>query len=257
MATKSELFTATIYQKRLKIIFEIASNKKMPMSTNKKLVPLLFVGALILAGCGQTAPDQGGQQSAGQSNMAGELSGQIAGEAEGDAAISGMTVAVDLSQSVLRWHGERVVGNAHNGTFPLKSGELREAGGQIIGGTVILDMANLTVDDNSGVLRHLKSNDFFGVEQYPEAIITVQSVTPKGADQYSVVADITIKDITKSVLFDAIISNQDGRWRVQAATTVNRLDWGIRFDSIVFFSSVADKAIRDEVPITIDLVARQ
>jgi polyisoprenoid-binding protein YceI len=49
---------------------------------------------------------------------------------------------------------------------------------------------------------HLKSADFLELEKYPTLSLKSTKITSKGGDDYEMVADLTIKDVTKSVTFD-------------------------------------------------------
>jgi len=60
--------------------------------------------------------------------------------------------------------------------------------------------ASITTD-NEMRDAHLKSPDFLEFETYPTLTLKSTKVTPKGSD-FEVVADLTIKGITKSITFD-------------------------------------------------------
>jgi polyisoprenoid-binding protein YceI len=81
--------------------------------------------------------------------------------------------------------------------------------------------------------NHLRSADFFAAEEYPEIYVTSTSIRPKGGNDYVVSADVTIKDVTKSVDFDVeflgFYSGMDGSRRAgfSAKAKVNRKDWGL------------------------------
>jgi polyisoprenoid-binding protein YceI len=49
---------------------------------------------------------------------------------------------------------------------------------------------------------HLKSPDFLDFENHPTLELRSTSITPKGGEHYAMVADLTIRGITKSVTFD-------------------------------------------------------
>ena len=81
--------------------------------------------------------------------------------------------------------------------------------------------------------NHLRSADFFAAEEYPEIRVTSTSIRPKGGNDYVVSADVTIKDVTKSVDFDVeflgFYRGMDGSRRAgfSAKAKVNRKDWGL------------------------------
>jgi polyisoprenoid-binding protein YceI len=61
--------------------------------------------------------------------------------------------------------------------------------------------ASITTD-NEMRDAHLKSPDFLEFETYPTLSFKSTKVTPKGGEKYEMVADLTIKGVTKSVTFD-------------------------------------------------------
>jgi polyisoprenoid-binding protein YceI len=84
---------------------------------------------------------------------------------------------------------------------------------------------------------HLKSNDFFDMDNYPEITFASTAVEPLDADRYKVTGDLTIKGVTKpvSVEFEYTGSATDlyGNDRIgfEGKTTVNRKDWGVSWNA--------------------------
>ncbi|HUR76497.1 MAG TPA: YceI family protein, partial [Acidimicrobiales bacterium] len=80
---------------------------------------------------------------------------------------------------------------------------------------------------------HLKSNDFFDMETYPEITFTSTGVEQVDAENYRVTGDLTIKGVTKPVSVDfeytgtAVDPFQNTRIGLEGKTTVNRKDWGV------------------------------
>ena len=61
--------------------------------------------------------------------------------------------------------------------------------------------ASITTD-NEMRDGHLKTPDFLDLENYPTLDLKSTSITAKGGDDYVMVADLTVKGVTKSVTFD-------------------------------------------------------
>ena len=84
---------------------------------------------------------------------------------------------------------------------------------------------------------HLRSNDFFDMETYPEITFTSTSVEQVGADDYRVTGDLTIKGITKPVTVDleytGSATDPFGNQRIgfEGKTTINRKDWGVTWNA--------------------------
>jgi polyisoprenoid-binding protein YceI len=83
---------------------------------------------------------------------------------------------------------------------------------------------------------HLKGNDFFDMETYPEIRFRSTSVESAGDNLYRVTGDLTIKGITKPVRFDLELTGSvvdpfnNERIGLEGHTTVNRKDWGVNFN---------------------------
>jgi polyisoprenoid-binding protein YceI len=84
---------------------------------------------------------------------------------------------------------------------------------------------------------HLRSNDFFDMEQYPEITFQSTAVVPVDDEQYRVIGDLTIKGVTRPVTFDVELAGSAvdpyGNLRIglEGSTTVNRKDFGITWNA--------------------------
>lgn len=83
---------------------------------------------------------------------------------------------------------------------------------------------------------HLRSPDFFDVEKYPKMTFRSTRIEPLGANQYKVYGDLTIKDVTREVVFDAVDEGRttdpwgNQRIGVSATTKINRKDFGLTWN---------------------------
>lgn len=83
---------------------------------------------------------------------------------------------------------------------------------------------------------HLRSNDFFDMENHPLITFVSTSVALAG-DEFSVTGDLTIKGVTKpvTVVFEytgtAVDPFGNTRLGLEGSTTVNRKDWGITWNA--------------------------
>ncbi|MBO0705609.1 MAG: polyisoprenoid-binding protein [Candidatus Dormibacteraeota bacterium] len=87
--------------------------------------------------------------------------------------------------------------------------------------------------------NHLRSDDFFNAEQYPEIRFTSTSIERRGQNEYRVTGDLTIRDVTKAVTLDAEvegpITDPWGNERVGVTLTgqVNRFEWNLRWNAAI------------------------
>ena len=83
--------------------------------------------------------------------------------------------------------------------------------------------------------QHLRSADFFDAERHPWVVARVTRVVPD-RDHFRVTADVTIRDVTRPVTFDAefngIVPGMSGRRHVgfRLTGTVDREDWGLNWN---------------------------
>ena len=81
-----------------------------------------------------------------------------------------------------------------------------------VDGTISWDKANpakssvefrlKTVSIDTGVAQrdnHLRSQDFFWAEKYPEIAFVSSKIVPKGANEFEVTGDLTIRGVTRSI----------------------------------------------------------
>ncbi|MFC3689022.1 YceI family protein [Aquipuribacter hungaricus] len=103
---------------------------------------------------------------------------------------------------------------------------------------VTIDVASVTTGsaDRDG---HLRSGDFFDVENYPTWTFTSTSVedVDQAAGTFTLVGDLTIRDTTKPVrvelTFDGSAKDPFGNFRAgfEGKAVVNRKDWGLTWNA--------------------------
>jgi polyisoprenoid-binding protein YceI len=84
--------------------------------------------------------------------------------------------------------------------------------------------------------EHLRSADFFDAASFPEIVVRFDEVAPNGSDRYKVNADVTIRDVTRSVPFDVeyvgTTTNMKGGRHIAftAHAKVDREAWGLKWN---------------------------
>lgn len=163
---------------------------------------------------------------------------------------------VNSETSRVAWYAAKVTAS-HTGTVAVKSGSLQINDGLLTNASFILNMDSISSDQNlDGLIKHLKSADFFDVAVYPEAKLTINSSQPgSSSDEYVLTGDLTIKDITAPVIFTAKITAANNNLDAKASFVIDRTNWNIKFLSGNFFKDLGDKAIADEIKFDITLNA--
>lgn len=176
-------------------------------------------------------------------------------------APEGATVyTVDTEATTLEWTG-RMGPKSHVGTVMIESGEIFVDETNTVGGSFTIDMSTLATPDGDQVTTHLKSEDFFEVETYPTASFVITSVTTEGEigepGSYTVTGDLTIKDVTNEISFEADLAVEDQTATLTAPIVIDRSLWNVRYGSASFFDDLGDKVISDEIEFDLTLVATQ
>jgi len=169
---------------------------------------------------------------------------------------------LDTKASSLKWNARKVAG-PHNGTVAIKSGTVTLDKGMPMSGEFVVDLSTITdLDITSAEFRnkletHLKSEDFFNVAKFPEAMLKITGSKAGANGEFTCTAELTIKGITKPVSFNAKIKEEGKTAKATAQITINRLDWDIKYNSGKFFDvkKLGDKMIYDDVVFDLDLVA--
>lgn len=192
----------------------------------------------------------------------------VTGEGEASPQI-GVAYAVNTDNSMVNWEGTKPTGT-HTGTVSLEEGTVYVKENKITAGEFTLDMNSITVTDLEGEWKdklesHLKGtnekqvDDFFNVQKYPVAKFEITKVTDLAGDANSnamVYGNLTMKDVTQQVGFKAnIMINNDGVSVVTPAFVINRTEWNIKFRSPSLYENLQDKAISDEIGLSIRLNA--
>lgn len=176
------------------------------------------------------------------------------------------TYRVDTNKSRLEWIG-RNLNKRHYGCIDIQAGELVITDGNLATGNLVLDMttiSNLDLQDavwRDMLIRHLKSDDFFGVDSFPTASITVtgwktQDVNSLKALQGSVTGDLTIRDVTRPVSFSATIAPQlDGSIQAHTAFDIDRTLWNACYGSCRLFERLGMHFVHDLISLELFVVA--
>lgn len=182
----------------------------------------------------------------------------------------GKNYSVDAETSMISWEGSKIAGK-HMGTIKVQEGSVSVKEGKITGGNFTIDMNSINVTDLEGDKKaylesHLKgsaddnADDFFNVNKYPTAkfeITKVSNLTNDPEASHLVYGNLSLKDVTKQVGFKAQIAISESNITVNAPQfKIDRTEWGIKYGSGKFFDDLKDKAIDDEMGITIDLKAK-
>jgi polyisoprenoid-binding protein YceI len=100
----------------------------------------------------------------------------------------------------------------------------------------IVQATSITTD-NEMRDGHLKTADFLDLENHPTLTLKSTSITAKSGDDYKLVADLTVKGVTKSVTFDLEFLGTGPSMTpgasvagFEARAEIDRRDFGVNFE---------------------------
>jgi len=168
---------------------------------------------------------------------------------------------IDTKESQVTWKGSMLFGsNSHSGYIYISKGELMMENGQLMGGTVEVDMN--TIEDkvhgrNNGLVNHLKDPDFFDVKKFPFSTIVITGASSISAGDKEISGNLTIKGITHPVSFPAKVELQGETFKGEGKLVIDRTKWDVRYNSGKFFDDLKDNAIADDIEFDIKIVAKK
>jgi polyisoprenoid-binding protein YceI len=155
-------------------------------------------------------------------------------------------------------------------TFSIRHMVISEVSGNFKDFSVVLksekeDFSDATVEstiqvasistDNDYRDKHLKSDDFFNAEKFPEIKFKSTKFEKLGDNKYKITGDLTMRDVTKKVTFDAVLNGTLktdkgvlSAWK--ATTTINRFDYNLKWNKTI---ETGGLMVGQDVTITLNL----
>lgn len=177
---------------------------------------------------------------------------------------------VSNQSSKILWTGSKPTKN-HTGTVDISEGTLAVDGNNIVSGSFKLDMNTITVTDlkpeegKAKLEGHLKgtvsekADDFFNVGKFPTGSFVITKVEPVSGNPsatHRITGDLTLRDITKSITFDASVAMTGNKLSaVTPAFKIDRTQWGVNYGSKSIFDNLADNFVNDEIALVINIDA--
>ncbi|BCW79985.1 MULTISPECIES: YceI family protein [Micrococcaceae] len=166
--------------------------------------------------------------------------------------------------------GTWTLDNSHSEIgFTVRHAGISKVRGQFKEAEATLDLAENVADskvnatiktasfDSGDVNRdgHVRGEDFFDVEKFPEISFVSNSIVPKG-DAYELQGDLTIKGVTRPVALEtelhgvAVDPFGNTRAGLTAETTISRKDFGLTWNAVLEAGGVL---VSDKVAINLEL----
>lgn len=109
--------------------------------------------------------------------------------------------------------------------------------------------------DNGMRDNHLKSDDFFNAEKFPQLKFVSKSIVKVGDNKFRLIGDLTIRDFTKPVTLDLTyngIATMMGSTHAgfKLVGKINRFDFGLKWNALI---ETGGAVVGKEVTITCDV----
>jgi polyisoprenoid-binding protein YceI len=142
--------------------------------------------------------------------------------------------------------------NEFEGSFKADGDDPSNSSAQVVIQAASIDTRNA---DRDG---HLRSNDFFAMEEHPTLRFESTDITKVGDTQFQVTGDLTIRGVTKPVTLDLEFTGSAvdpwGNTRVgfEGSTEINRKDWGLNWNAALDAGGVL---VSEKVTIEVEISA--
>lgn len=103
--------------------------------------------------------------------------------------------------------------------------------------------------------EHLRSDDFFGTEEFPNITFTSTGVTEVYGDHFHLAGDLTIRDVTKSIVLEGTFlgtasMGDSERAGFEATATINRKEFNLSWNRL---TEAGGLVVADDVEIILEL----
>ncbi len=164
---------------------------------------------------------------------------------------------VDKMHSAVKFAVSHLVISEVDGSFKIFDGSMVAAKEDFSDAKI-----NFTVDvnsintDNTNRDGHLKSDDFFNAEKYPNMTFVSTSFKKKSGSTYELTGNLTIRDVTKKVTFavkyGGTTKDPYGNTKAgfKATGSINRLAYGLKWNNL---TEAGGAVVGADVDLTVNL----
>jgi polyisoprenoid-binding protein YceI len=148
--------------------------------------------------------------------------------------------SLDKSHSSLKFGVKHLVVSEVEGSFKSFTGSVKAKDDTFADAQIefAADVNSVNTDDEKRD-GHLKSDDFFNAEKFPQMKFVSKSFKKAGKDKYKLTGDLTIRDVTKTVTFDVdfggVVKDPWGNIKAgfKATTSINRFDYNLKWNTVL------------------------
>tara|TARA_R110002072_G_scaffold256513_4_gene415364 strand:- start:3465 stop:4145 length:681 start_codon:yes stop_codon:yes gene_type:complete len=182
------------------------------------------------------------------------------------------TYSVLTDGDEITWIGFKTYADdSHTGTIQVEEGEFQTEGGNIISGKFVINMSSINSTDmpaeseyKAKLEGHLKSPDFFAVEEYPTAAFALTSVSAVDESDttgatHILSGNLSMRDKEKNISIPAMLSFENDEIIIKTPEfVIDRTNWDVNFRSTASIEAIAkENAIDDNIKLRVNLRAKK
>ncbi|MGI9542469.1 MAG: YceI family protein [Cyclobacteriaceae bacterium] len=144
----------------------------------------------------------------------------------------------DVAHSNIKFNVEHLVISEVSGQFKAFDGELKASNEDFSGSEISFTIEVNSIDtENEKRDGHLKSDDFFSAEKFPNITFVGKALEKVDGKKYKLTGDLTIRDVTKTVELDVkyggTIKDPWGNTKAgfKISGSINRFDYGLKWNN--------------------------
>ena len=167
------------------------------------------------------------------------------------------TWTIDPTHSEIQFKVKHLVISTVTGNFNSFDGSLQTENDSFEGAKVSFKADINSIDTNNEQRdAHLKSDDFFNAEAYPEMTFESTSFTSTGDDTFELKGNLTIRDITKEVTLNVThggtVTDPYGQTKAgfEISGEINRKEFGLKWSAVTEAGSVV---VADNVKLNLNV----
>jgi polyisoprenoid-binding protein YceI len=183
----------------------------------------------------------------------------------GDLGIPDGNYSLTKDKPRINWTAKKITGKGHSGIIPASNGKFKVEAGIITKGLVTFNMNGFEATDIDGDLKedfdsHLKNEDFFDVDKFPEATLTFNSssINKEGTKTLSCTLDMHGIAVDYDIPFklkEQKLPEGGIGYNISGEFSMDRTKHELIYGSGSVFDNLGDKAIQDKVLISFAFLA--
>lgn len=174
-----------------------------------------------------------------------------------ETTIATKTWDIDPSHSEIHFKVKHMMVSTVTGSFDEFEGTVQSKGDGFENATISFTAKTNSINTkNTDRDNHLKSDDFFNTEQYPDLSFHSKSLKKTSGDELELSGDLTIRDVTKSVILNVIHEGTavdpygQNKAGFEISGKINRKDFNLKWSAVTEAGSIV---VSDEVRLVINV----